>query len=259
MGPTLATRSSETELTPPPTLFSKRKHPKKRKLRQREPASGLEQRRGQLALYRRPRPQGRPSTNSSHPPSGGTAADPRPPQPQGHLDGALTGAPGSGLRTQHSVGCRGRGSSHGWGSQGVSFLGWSHHSTAYLRRPGLALGERPLSHGRNVLTLRALLSADSAAPGRPPQPARSQAQLPGPAARPRCRLLPPAPRPGLASISWAPGWGVCSLEQKAVAAETTAHTPPDSSLCPEAAHVCSWGRRPRAAGQRHTSTHSLCL
>ena len=101
MGPTLATRSSETELTPPPTLFSKRKHPKKRKLRQREPASGLEQRRGQLALYRRPRPQGRPSTNSSHPPSGGTAADPRPPSHKGTWTGHSLGllAAGSGPST----------------------------------------------------------------------------------------------------------------------------------------------------------------
>lgn len=116
---------------------------------------------------------------------------PPPHQPQGHLDRALTGAPCSGLRAQHSAGRRGWGSGHGWGSQGVSFLGWSHCSTAYLHRPGLALGGCPLSHERNVLTLHSLLSLQTALPqapeqaahgGRLQQPARPQAQLPCPGA-----------------------------------------------------------------------------
>lgn len=79
MGPTLATRSSETELTPPPTLFSNRKHPEKRKLRQRGPASGLAQRRGQLACTDAQGPRQDPApTAPTHPP-GARLRTPAPP------------------------------------------------------------------------------------------------------------------------------------------------------------------------------------
>lgn len=52
-------------------------------------------------LYRRPRPQARPSTNGSHPPSRGTAADPRPPSHKGTWTGHSLGllAAGSGPST----------------------------------------------------------------------------------------------------------------------------------------------------------------
>lgn len=132
------------------------------------------------------------------------------------------------------------------GEPGRLIPGLPHRSTAYLRRPGLALGERPLSHGRNVLTLMlcSLQTALLRAARRSPQSPR--AQLPGPGA---VHSLEPQTWPGLRLPG--PRVGVCPLEQKAVAAGAAAPTAGRQPL-PSKPPTCAAGEGgAQAAGQRH--------
>lgn len=166
----------------PPTLFSNRKHPEKRKLRQRGPASLGSAETRAAGLYRRPRSQARPSTNGSHPPPGARLCGPSPPSHKGTWTGT-TGAPGSRPRPS-TARVAGTGQQPWMGEPGLSHS-WAGPTAAQpfkaKTRPGLC--ERPLLHGRNVQPLSRALPLHSAAPGRPPQPGQGpRAQLPGPGA-----------------------------------------------------------------------------
>lgn len=231
MGPTLATQELRNRFSHLPRLCSQTESTPKRKLRQQGPASGLRAETGQLACTDAQGPSKDPApTAPTHPP-GARLRTPAP-QPQGHLDGALTGAPGSRLRTQHS-GLPWTGQQPWMGEPGRLIPGLVPPQHSLSAQTGLALEEAPafswkkrVNPSCSALCRQALLQAARRSPQGP------RAQLPGPGAVHSAR-----PRPGLASVSRAPGWGSAPLSRGSGCRDNSPHRGRQPLPC-KAAHVC---------------------